>query len=423
MRFRTILRTHSAVWSSPVLFFVAWRFVAAQSAPEAGPYPLPTTSMSLWAVAFIGPLSSATASWEAGRLRRGGVFALPIARRRWELLLVAVGPTLAVAAVAISISHTARMQIAGAWVAPEPRLLAVASAVVLSQAAFGFAAGTRLPSPLAVPLALIAPFLWMVGTAAVDPVWVRHLSGTWGNCCRLHEEIAPGALLAPLLFAASVLFSSLCSLRQEFDSRPVGILPLLLVPVAAGWLATPLVNDLESAPVIPRSRNELVCGGGNVPLCVWPENAGRLPALGAIVDQALISWRGDGVVVPTGVTEQRSGELPAGYRSLRIAANSRDQDVIASLADATLGSPPSCPDVPGRPAHLGGRIYPVLLAYLSLAAGVNVSELDMRFAPRDLEAARTALDLSPVERRAWVTDALMAWSTCDSPGPLGSGSG
>lgn len=417
MRPWTIARTHCAVWSSPLLFFVVWRFVAAQQAPEAGPYSLPTTSISLWAIAFIGPMSSASAAWEAGRLRRGGVFNFPAVRARPEVLVASVSSTVAVATVAMVIAYLVRVEMAETWVAPEPRLSMVAFTVVLAQTAFGFAVGTRLTAPIAVPLALVAPLLWMIGTSAVDPPWVRHLSGTWANCCRLHEDIAPGALWAPWFLALALLVTSLVSLHPGLNGRVTALAALALVPISVGGLVSPLVNDLSSSPVSARPPEELVCGTGQVPLCVWPENRARLDSLSLLVDRTSEAWRAAGVPLPRVFTEQRGSRVTGDHASLRIAANSTDHDVVMSLADAILGAPPICPEVPNRPAHLGGRLYPTLLAYLAMIAGVPVDTLDARFAPRDLTTAALASKLSADEQRGWVTDAFQAWITCDTSPP------
>lgn len=421
MRLWTIARTHCAVWSSPLLFFVVWRFVSAQSAPEAGPYSLPTTSISLWAIAFIGPMSSASAAWEAGRLRRGGVFFFPAVRARPEVLVASVGPTVVVATVAMVIGHLVRVEMTETWVAPEPRLSLVAFTVVLAQTAFGFALGTRLTAPIAVPLALVAPLLWMIGTAAVDPPWVRHLSGTWANCCRLHEEIAPGALWAPWFLALSLLVTSLVSLHPGLNGRVAALAALAVVPVSVAALISPLVNDLSSSPVVARPHEELVCGTGEILLCVWPENQERLDSLSLLVDRTSDAWRAVGVPLAKGFTEQRGSQVADDYASLRIAANSTDHDVVMSLADAILGAPPICPEVADRPAHLGGRLYPTLVVYLAMAAGVPADALGARFAPRDLTTAASALNLSADEQRTWVTDAFQAWTTCNTSPPIPGG--
>lgn len=286
MRLRTTVRTNSAVWAGPLVFFLAMRFVGQQSAAEQGGLPLPVTAVGLWALAFVGPTCAASAAWEAGRLRRGGVLATPNVRSPATVMVQALAPTVALGILALAAALVLRIHMSGGWVQPDWRMSAVAVVVLISHVSFGFALGTRVSAVAAVPAALLLPFLWMIGTSAVDPPWVQHLSGTWSECCRLHEELDPSTLQAPLLLAVGVIAGSVVALSWPLRQRRVLSVVLSLLPVAIVVpLAASLVNDLGYKPVQSRSKSDLQCSGASpVVICLWPENSSQSSAVHAVAD-------------------------------------------------------------------------------------------------------------------------------------------
>ncbi|MEO6043333.1 MAG: hypothetical protein ABIQ47_05375 [Tepidiformaceae bacterium] len=415
------MRTNSAVWAAPLVFFLAMRFVGQQSAAEQGGLPLPVTAVGLWALAFVGPTCAASAAWEAGRLRRGGVLATPNVRSPATVMVQALVPTVALGILALAAALVLRIYMSGGWVQPDWRMSAVAVVVLISHVSFGFALGTRVSAVAAVPAALLLPFLWMIGTPAVDPPWVRHLSGTWSECCRLHEELDPSTLQAPLLLAVGVIAGSVVALSWPLRQRRVLSVVLSLLPVAIVVpLAASLVNDLGYKPVQSRSKSDLQCSGASpVVICLWPENSSQSSAVHAVADSLAAYWGPIGVPIPAGFTEQRREPLPEGFRSFRIPARSAKGNIVASFSVAVVGEPPACPDrETGRAPHLGGRAYAVLVAFLSLSAGSPTEAVESQFSPRDFQEATRACALPAAKQAQWFAQNAAAWHACDvEPAP------
>ena len=56
----------------------------------------------------------------------------------------------------------------------------------------GFAPGILLPVPVAIPVGILLPFVWFAFVPAMEPVWLRHITGMFRDCCGLSEDVGTG---------------------------------------------------------------------------------------------------------------------------------------------------------------------------------------------------------------------------------------
>lgn len=418
MPFGSVLRGSPAVWLSPLL--VALAVLATSSTTIAltlpEPYPLALTSAGASSVFLVAPVCAAWAAWEGGRLRRAGWFTLPHARSPIVIALVALAPALVVGLVAIAAAVAVRFLGAGAVALPDLRVVAKTVAVITAHALLGFAVGVNVPVVIAVPTVLLVDYGWMVLPIALEPLWLRHLNGTWISCCALHTDLAPQAFAGAVVVAAGFAATAVLLLRQPLDAArlALALAPLVLAFGTGGFL----VHRLGPDPTVDRKAT-LVCSSGQPRVCVWPEHRGRLAEVAAVAVQADQAWRRFGIAVPAEFSEQRSA-LPPGTSSFGISLETPRSGIVASLAYSLLPPLPQCA-LTGTAPFPGGRARGYVVAWFADVAGLPRAELVRRFGPSILGTIDAVRSLPEDRQWAWLERNLAASGACGVPPRLEPG--
>jgi hypothetical protein len=296
---------------------------------------------------------------------------------------VAIGVAALLAAVAVLLVRS------GATV-PDPTLIAVGVLDLVAWAAVGFAAGVVLPVPVAVPVGILLPFVWLAFVPAMDPVWLRHLTGMFRDCCSLNQAMAPAAIWASvladlgILAAAAILVGGWTEVRRRGGPRLGRAIPL----VAAGLALTlflragvGLVSGMTYAPVVPRDPALLTCHElSGLTLCLWPEHAPEADALAVVASDVRAKWVAAGVEAPAAFTEADPSVAPAGSLAFQVAGAAPD-DVVYALADAMTPRQPECIDPTSGVSMgtTGGIASQWLLAWYSAAGGMSPGRLQEEF--------------------------------------------
>lgn len=399
-----------AVWFGvPIAILAAWY---ATLLPSATGYGTAATAAASGAMPFIGALVAGTAAWEGSRLRRARIWGGPWARSGLRIAAgLIVGPFLAgvvATASALVVAHTE----ASAF-PPDPAITAVLILDLVAYASIGFALGVLAPAAIAVPVAVILPVLWLAFVPAMYPVWLRHLTGMYRDCCNLEESLAPQAVLASVLldvaFIATASIASVIGWRRRW--RAIGAVGIL----AAGLLVgTRPILGMTFAPVIPRDPSLLSCtSGGGAEVCLWPEQTGPSAEILADVIDVRARWLAAGIDAPSAFTEA-TGQPPAGPLEVHFRDPLTKDSVVMALADAMLPSPSAC----GH-ATTGGIALPYLEAWYAAAGGLSsesVQGLDFTVDdvnPSVLTVVKQLSQASVSVRQAWAAKALSIARTCE----------
>jgi hypothetical protein len=394
----TISRTpiHLAVIAPPLALLSALISLSDIPIRVPEPYVVGVTSESVSAVFLIAPIAAALAAWEAGRVRRAGWHRWPNARPMYAVALRALKPVVAVALFALATGILARFVRSDLVTLPDLALVTKAVAIVVTHALLGFAVGLELPATLAAPSMLILDYAWMVLPVSLQPVWLRHLNGTWISCCAVYVEIAPRAWWAAIIIALAIGIVGLV-LMTKWPALHRGV-TVTGVGVAAAVIASVLVSELGPDPTEPRNSAELVCSESKPRVCVWPEHGGRLLTVANLVVTATSAWRTVGLPVGEEYTEQRSA-VGDGIQIFGFTPHSRDADIVAGLASGVV---PMARCDPSAPPLRDARDY--ARAWLLQAASV-----DPRRAGYPIEVAQTvdAVRGKPMElQRQWLSARL-----------------
>ncbi len=411
MPWRATLRTSPASWLAVPIMALAGAYALGYSPATTDPYPLAHTSAGAVVLGFVAPICAAIGAWEAGRLQRAGWWRLPHARASLVIAARALLLPVAVGLLAVVAAAEAQLLEAGLlW--PDLRILGVAAIVIVSHAALGFAVGTWLPVVVAAPAVLLVGYLWMALPRAFEPLWVRHLNGSYTSCCTLQSDLAPGALLAVVVVGAGFVGgASLLLRRQQATWQPAAALVAVTAGLALG--AIPIAG-LGPDPTVARSEHELVCRGDQPQVCVWPEHAARLPEVLVLASHARDAWRSAGLAVPATFSEgPGAGVLPFGF-----SLEAQGPDVLHAMAYGMLPPLPACALQVGYPAA-GALDY--LHAWLDASAGMADAELQLRFQapqpagwPPVLELVSELRSRSPEVQGRWAAANLDALGDCES---------
>lgn len=415
MQFATLMRIHPAAWLALPLILMSSVYAASYQPATTDPYSIALSAAGTVTLGLIAPVCAALGAWEAGRLQRAEWWTLPHVRSPLIVAAWALAPILVVGFLAVLSSLMLQLWRAG-LIIPDPRLLGVALVVIAGHASAGFAIGIKLPVVLAAPGVLIASYLWMAFPRAMEPLWLRHLTGSLEACCLLHDDLAGSAVMGAGVLALGLLVASGNLIALGWRVRAIGI---SVATIATGsFLGVLLVSGLGAAPTVARDASELVCHRSvSIRICVWPEHAGRLGEVEDVLNDAAARWRAEGFAVPTTFTERDRAELTQGESNFGFSLASTSADILHGAAYGLLPPWPSCADVGPYPGAIA--IQPVH-AWFDATAGMERTDLIQRFPatgltgePSPLEIVEALTRASGEARAEWLATNLAALGRCD----------
>lgn len=415
IQLRTAIRVYPAAWLAPVLIVLCvWYARSMVFRADPDPYLTGLSAQSLTTQGLVAPVVAALAAWEAARLRRGGVWELPIARSRltvaaWPAGFIWLVGTAAVTAGVLSIITTKGFLI------PDLRPLSLAALVVAAHTLAGFALGLLLPIVVAAPVAMGAALLWQVMPRAIQPLWTHVLtSQQLEACCATATDIADAALVAPALVAGGVAVASvIVILARRSRLRLVAAAGALAVGLAAGSVVAS--TQLDGDAWVPRDESALVCEAGPPEVCVWPEHASRLTEVAGIARAAAAGWGQFGVAVPARFDEAYLSPRREGVLSFGFGLHSSRDEIVSSMAYAMVPPFIQCPG-----AFVGFEAFDPLYAWYATTAGVSHDGLEHAFGRHTVLNDKPVLalveevrSLPPDQQTDWVLRNEWAMGACD----------
>lgn len=425
IRLQTALRIMPAFWMAlPLIGFAAWYVTLLY--PSDG-YALDAATKASMTLAFVGPVCAACAAWEGSRLRRAGVWQAPSVRSRWSIAFWHVLPIVAVGLLAIVVAMLVQAARSHAGL-PDVRIVLMTLVDLVAYCAAGFALGLLMRFAVAGPLALIATFIWIGFVPAIHPVWLRHLTGMFRDCCGLAQDLAWPPVLASALIDASIIAAAIVFVagsRRSWLRIAVGVV-LFVVAFKAG---SSLVSDMTYLPAVARDPALLECRSDHsLTVCTWPEHSARVAEIGAVAAEVKSGWQDVGMRSPSTFTEADASVGPADALVFRVDANTATRDdMISSFAQGMLPPTVNCVSpVPGvAAATTGGSALPYLEAWYEASGGMSEAALRVAYGdavsepdyPAPLDVVAELRHVGPDARRDWVERAERASQQCDSWDP------
>lgn len=414
------LRSYRAtLWLAPAILF-AYLHVN-QTLTNLGGWSKTATaiSTSTASVFLLAPAAAAVAAAQAGRLRRANVEGWAPRRARLVIVADAARPTFVTAAGAlVGLVLVSMLRVGGSlggWGLTAPAAVLSSLVVLAAGVAAGAALGLAVTGLVAVPSVLIASYLWFVWPIAIEPFWIRHVTGFRSSCCMVSSALAPGALVAPALLSTGALagVAILLSRRPRLAVRVVAAAGAIAFAAIA---ARATVADLGPDPTIARTEGlqctTTVTGHSTTPrtLCMWSDHESKrgmvVEALGR-VDAALA---GTTLHIESTLTE--SSIEPRGSQVFGISVDSTSVDVIGSVASAVVE--PWCP-VAAAPTQ-SVDLQSTLVTVVVLRSGVAPGDIEGRVDDASLQEALAVVSTPEPEQRQWITTAEQRLNECSASG-------
>lgn len=411
---QTTIRTSPAVWFAiPISVLAGW-YVTLLSAPAG--YGVAATGAATGTLPFIGAFVGGTAAWEGSRLRRGAIWGGPWPRHLIRIGLGATAPAIVAGWMAFAVAVAVVLATTNSF-PPDLAMVAVVAFDVVAYAAVGFALGCLAPAALAIPVAALLPLLWLTFTPAMYPVWLRHLTGMYRDCCLVSQALAPRAVLASIAvdggFIVSAAVASLVALTPR--RRALSVVAVLGIAALFG-VAT--VGGMTYAPVVARDSAALQCKTDRgTSICLWPEHASAAPELRDLIAEVRAAWSAAGVSAPGSFTEALGPHGPDVAAVILPDPITRDGTILA-LADALLPPRVECPVISAE-----GIAGLYLEGWYAAAGGLSdesLAHFDMPGDDTNKSLVRTVQDLrsaTPSARARWIEGATAASQICTDTAP------
>lgn len=375
-------------------------------------------------VFVIAPVAAGAAAWQTGRLRRSDAASWAPQRSRLVIVVDAVAPVAAVAWAVLGLA-VARVVVAdprppGGWGAGALPMVAAAVAVIAGWVAIGAVAGSNAPTIAAVPGVVIVAYGAIVFPIAMDPLWLRHLTGFRSACCVVDSEVVPAAVLAPGIVALGVTGGAavLVAGRSQTANRTLRAVAALVVVAGAVGAVLPSVADLGPDPTRERSSG-LACqagagasAAGPATVCLWAEHEGQRAAVDAAAAAMAQALDERGVTVPSRVTERPATDGADDVWSFGTSSTADGLDVAVALAGGLMGSVTCIPELVG-PDGLPLPLDAVAGTWLVLAADHVTPDDIAGLDPSAVAIADTVLAGSLEDQGQWFAGAVAALRDCD----------
>jgi hypothetical protein len=411
---RTAIRVSPAAWFAiPIAIFAVW-YVTLLHVPAG--YGVAASGAASGTLPFIGAFVGGSAAWEGSRLRCGGIWGGAWPRSGIRIGVGALAAPVVAGWLAFGVAVAMALIETGSF-PPDPLIVAVGGLDIVAYAAVGLAIGVRAPTAMAVPVATILPLLWLAFVPAMQPVWMRHLTGMFRDCCGLAEAFAPRAALASILVNVGLIGAAAVAsdLAVPPGRRAFGVLGIL---VGLGVVSGALVDDMSYAPVMARDPSALRCtNASGTQVCLWPEDSSVAPQIDALVGEVSAAWRTLGVRTPATFTEAL-GEREPDAATFRVPAPLTRDRAILSFATAITPPTIECPVISAE-----GLAGYYLRGWYAAAGGLSeasIAELDLPADGTNKSLVDTIRDLraaNPSERARWIASATQATQVCSDDPP------
>ncbi|MFE6510238.1 hypothetical protein ACFVDI_21250 [Nocardioides sp. NPDC057767] len=290
MRFRALLRSSAALPILPIAIAAAAFYYIVNGRDQVLYVPIASAPLLVAApIATVYPvaygLAAATGAWQGSRLRHDGVWLIAPLRQPATVIATTLLPVVATAWLMFLVPVVAAFverPTMPTWDSLPPLFLGL----VLSAAwaIIGFTLGQRVNPIIAAPVLACTVFYVVAVTIAVDPMFVRHMSGYYldgpgfGESATVESMVAQGLPTVGLVTAVALLWSRLPKLVTLVTG---GTLIL-----ASTYTSYSIVNDWSYNPTLNAGNVPLKCAGDRPKVCIPKQASGDLDEIRRTVDSA-----------------------------------------------------------------------------------------------------------------------------------------
>ncbi|WP_394215357.1 hypothetical protein [Brachybacterium vulturis] len=224
--------------------------------------------------------------------------------------------------------------------------LLVAAAWISASVGFGWLLGSHALLRIAAPLSVLTVYIGAGFPAALDPPWLRHLTGLTSGCCAIYEVADLQAAAAGILTVGAVLGMSLV-----FSAVSTRALPRVATACVALGAVIAVATGITLARPLPRDAvldrpGPMSCVDVGRPLCVWPEHAQLVHEHRAGLLAMTEAVDGAGLELPTAITERKATEHPWPESTVSLSSERGKVGLYWAYAEALLPRDDLCLDRP-----------------------------------------------------------------------------
>ncbi|MFJ9948177.1 hypothetical protein [Kitasatospora sp. NPDC091207] len=398
MPWRTVIRTSAALRAAPVALVWILMYSGKMTGWITDGYWPSVTAQSSFLLNFTAPAVAACGAWEGLKIRRSAILDTAPARSATAIALSALTPVLTLGTLSVLTAlavFTPQASGLPGW--PTPAVITVELLVVLAHTAVGYTLGLTLPRLLAVPLTLIASFLWMAYPSTLDTFWIRQLNGrNLTECCALDEVPALRALAAPAVALLGLLAAAWIWTALRDRRRLIAVVALAATTAAGVWIAAPLGYRAATA----RPASEQTCTTTTPRVCLWPEQKAEAANITEWATQAQQRLRAAGLTEATTVS-------PLSTRPSRDEVQS-----LVALGHIPNRAPQCAMERNGR--WPGVEAVAPLSSWLKLTAGVTPRTVEGRYREQEVRIASQIMTLPHDEQLTWFRTNADTLNRCDT---------
>jgi hypothetical protein len=298
VRRRALFRASCAKWFAAPVFWFAWYLGDSQAEFVTRGYGPSAVVSGLLGGVFVAASVSGCAAWDAGRLRRAGVWRLAPSRGPYRVAGEALLPAFCLGAAGITAGLASSVVATATWPSVDSLpMIAVELAVVCAHGVIGFAVGSVLHRLVAAPLMLIATYMWMGLPQSIDNNWLRHTTGFFSDGLGVNQLYTWAALALPVLVAGTAVLGIALAVRFSRPTARVAVAAAVAALGIAGGDA--IASDWPYTTPITYGHQSAVCAGTAPRVCVPQLYASMLPRLRTAVDDTTGRLARVGVPRPT----------------------------------------------------------------------------------------------------------------------------
>jgi hypothetical protein len=386
----------------PAIFF-AWYLGDSQAQFVARGYGPSVVASSLLGGGFVAAAVSGCAAWDAGRLRRAGIWRLAPWRSRYRIAGEALLPAFCLGAVGMAAGLASSVVATSTWPSLDSLpMIAAELAVFCAHGVLGFAVGSILHRLVAAPLMLIATYLWMGLPQSLSNNSLRHTTGFFSNSLGVNQLYTSAALALPVLVAGTAVLGVVLAVRFSRMAVRVGVAAAVAALGVAGGNA--VASDWPYTTPLTHGHQVAVCAGTGPRVCVPQLYASILPRLRTAVDDTTQRLARVGVPRPTLV---RHFTLPGSQTSgIWLISAEPGQSDAQLLIDVSRAVPAvhnaTCVDDETL----------ALSAWVQLTAGATGQDLALSYPPNVVAQAQAISREDSAAQTRWYLQAAAHSGSC-----------
>ncbi|MFV0373844.1 hypothetical protein [Microbacterium sp.] len=296
------------------------------------------------------------------------------------------------------------------------------AAMLFFHTSLGFALGSVVHPVFGIPLALASSYIWLGFTGTVSTFELRHLAGlVLETCCSYDRQPDARSVLAATMFSLlaglGLLFLAAAALRIVAARTWLATLVGGALVVAGVWSGFAAARGLGPSAAEPRDSADLVCAGGRVRVCLFPEQVDS--AVFQSIQTMVHNVRHEGVSVADSVVASSAVVYDEDTIRLGYMPGMTEEQIAQSLAS----------DLP-EPVCSGDRVDVAIardtfrstaVAWIAITMlGGDRERLDSGDLDTEVGSSLDALLVLPrAAQAAWVNEAISAVRDCAVSPPEG----